>query len=197
MDFFGRRMMMKKLLVLLLVFAMSSVAGAALQISVGGDLNPMDSEIYLTPSETIMLDIWSTIPIASGGEGEGMWALTAQTTDASISGGLAAIAHADWTLIIADDAIGAGVTDLPPGENGVMGGIFTFGSDIPADTAIFDEIIFHCEWMPNDVTVTLWELDAFQQVVGIWDTVVIHQVPEPMTIALLGLGGLFLLRRRR
>jgi len=28
------------------------------------------------------------------------------------------------------------------------------------------------------------------------DTVVIHQVPEPMTMALLGLGCLFLLRRK-
>jgi hypothetical protein len=31
---------------------------------------------------------------------------------------------------------------------------------------------------------------------AVWDTVVIHQVPEPMTICLLGLGGLFLRRRK-
>jgi hypothetical protein len=32
---------------------------------------------------------------------------------------------------------------------------------------------------------------------AILDTVTIHQTPEPMTIGLLGLGGLALLRRRR
>jgi hypothetical protein len=54
-------------------------------------------------------------------------------------------------------------------------------------------LLFHC-FATGDVTITLWDdsegYDTPQ------DTIIIHQVPEPMTIALLGLGGLLLRRRR-
>jgi hypothetical protein len=189
---------MKKLLTLMLVLGMTSMAGAALQISVNGEFNPPESSVIITevPSGVVTLDIWSTVPISPQGEGEGMWALVCQTSGGSISGGQAVISHADWMFIIADDAILGGVTGLAEGENGVFGGIFTFGADIPADTTIYDYIEFHCEG-PGEVVVILYQLDVYQQVIGIWDTVTIHQIPEPATMSLLSLGGLLLLRRRK
>jgi hypothetical protein len=197
MDFFGRRMMMKKLLALLLVFSMSSVAGAALHLSVGGNTHPIDSEIILLFSETISIDIWSDMDITGGGEGEGQLTVAVDTSIGSLSGGIVVPDPVTGqTLMLMDDAVNmVGVTGLPPGYNGVYGAIFTTGDPIAAGT-IFDEIVFHCEMEPDDATIILYSLDSFGQVNGEWDRVIIHQ-PEPMTVALLGLGGLFLLRRRR
>ncbi|MCJ7779047.1 MAG: PEP-CTERM sorting domain-containing protein [Sedimentisphaerales bacterium] len=44
-------------------------------------------------------------------------------------------------------------------------------------------------------TITLWDDSAGYS--SPQDTVVIYEIPEPMTIALLGLGGMALLRKRR
>jgi hypothetical protein len=40
---------MKKLLILMLVLGLTSVAGAALHISVNGNMNPIDSQYTLLP----------------------------------------------------------------------------------------------------------------------------------------------------
>ncbi len=60
--------------------------------------------------------------------------------------------------------------------------------------------IYHCcgpesEW----VTITLWDDAEGYEAEDVQDTILIHQyiIPEPMTIALLGLGGLFLRHRKK
>jgi hypothetical protein len=77
--------MMKKVLVLLLVFGLASVANATLQISVNGVQNPADSDITLEPSQEVILDIWTDadLPFFGGGP----WALVVDTTEGAISGG--------------------------------------------------------------------------------------------------------------
>ena len=186
---------MKKLLILMLVLGLTSIAGAALQISIDGDFHPEDSTIILDVSDTVILDIWSTVPIIPAGEGEGMWALACDTACAIIAGGSVVISHADWAIGIEPDPAGAGIP-LPEGHNGVMGYIYTFGEPIPADTAIYDEIVFHCESLNGPTPVSLYQLDDEGGIVGIWDTVTIHQIPEPASMLLLGLGGLLLRRRK-
>ncbi len=64
---------------------------------------------------------------------------------------------------------------------------------LPVGTLV-DNIIFHCE-VPGDVTLTL--VGDYENGIEVLDTQIIHQLPEPMTMCLLGLGGLFLRRRSK
>lgn len=93
------------------------------------------------------------------------------------------------------------------------------GGYIPAVAAnsypiLMQGLLFHCN-EPTDLTISLLaagagitrlEYDANKNVIGqtviyapgtVLDTIMVHQIPEPMTMSLLGLGGLALLRRRR
>jgi hypothetical protein len=68
-------------------------------------------------------------------------------------------------------------------------------SDAKPDTAngigLLDAKDLHCNFGPSDDVVILWDQDAVEL-----DRILIHQIPEPATIALLGLGGLLLRRRK-
>lgn len=185
---------MKKLMVLMLVLGMASGAVAALQISVGGDKEPIDSEIYLLPSEHLVLDIWTTTRIAPGIGEFGGWALVCQAADATISGGVS-LFPTETGIVIYDGALGAGFP-VAPGEDGVWG-MIALGTipEVPAGAVIFDLIDFHCEWAINDVVINLYST-ADWAIKNLEDSVVIHQIPEPATMLLLGLGGLFLRRRK-
>jgi hypothetical protein len=182
--------MMKKLLALFLILGLASVASATLQISVNGDKEPVDSEIILLgPSDELILDIW-TDSIISAGNGEVVaWELVVAPADGSISGGVSLIPEAGVTIF--DDVTGF---EAEPGTNGVWGGIAMTGQvpQIDAGATIYDDILFHCNGL-GDAVVKLYVGDFVTW--DLVDSVVIHQ-PEPMTIALLGLGGLFLRRRK-
>jgi hypothetical protein len=188
-NVFGRRQMMKKVLVLLLIFALASLASAGLQISVNGHPEPPESyDFGLFPSEIVILDIWTDSPIQPG-VGEGWWALVCNPLDGSMQPGVSVIPEEPGIAIYPGP-----VPALAPNPDGVYGLIaLSTISLIEPGTTIYDDIIFHCH-SPEDVIVTLW----YGPQIGAWvpvDSVVIHQ-PEPMTIALLGLGGLFLRRRK-
>ena len=184
---------MKKLLILVMVLGVASMANATLQISVNGDLEPVDSEITVLPSEYATLDIWTDadIPLFGGVDG---WMLVCDTTVATISGGTAVYVDPGVNLFGAtQDAANC----IPPeGEEGVWGGAMAINGAIAAGTTLFDEIMFHCEGGSDAVISLYYAIDG----VGpgeLYDQVTIHQIiPEPMTMVLLGLGGLFLRRRK-
>jgi hypothetical protein len=59
------------------------------------------------------------------------------------------------------------------------------------------QFIYHCVGPESEyVTITLWDATNDPTYTTPEDTIVIHQIPEPATIALLGLGGLLLRRKK-
>ena len=228
---------MKKLLVLVLVLGMASMASAAFQLSVNGQLAP--DEITLEPSDWIELDIHidpgtvfnggDLAIVLSNNQGRldcadisfpaatmrslvfGMWVLE----DAKGLGGSYAVVEG---LSSAQRTVISGGDLLWNAENnaeleGPWGGGFV--PEVPANSypILMEGLMFHCE-EETDVEISLvalyglgmFEHDVDGGVVGIipiaeagevLDTIMVRQIPEPMTMSLLGLGGLALLRRRR
>jgi hypothetical protein len=86
--------------------------------------------------------------------------------------------------------------NLPAGENGVGGNAFTLDSidGIAADTQLF-ELFFYTANIPGTAVLKLYK-SPDGSTVNLVDSIIVHQIPEPLTLALLGVGGLFLRRRR-
>jgi len=193
---------MKKLLVLMLVASLSALAnGMMLDISVGGFPtvppgtleNPTDSGRILAPSDYIMLDIGSN-GYTPGGADDLYWGLVVRNNyegTITLDSGRVLIGPApDGSSLM------AAVDQDPffPGSGGTYGAIMSTSGVTAAAGIYFDEIIFHCD-SPHDVVVELWStLDGSAFVLE--DAVIIHQIPEPATIALLSLGGLLLRKRK-
>jgi hypothetical protein len=191
---FSMKNFMRNLVVLMMVLGMASLASASLQISVGGDYGVAETSI--TPGTHLTLDIGTTSDITPG-VGEGYYALvaTAGGTIDYTTGFTVAAYSADGGVNVEHSApVSQYVTGLGAGEDGVGGGVLlSLLSSIPAGT-IFDGIDFLCNTQ-GDTTLKLYTLDSSFGVSGVADTVVVHQIPEPVTIALFGLGGLLLRRR--
>jgi hypothetical protein len=171
-------MMMKKVLVLMLVLGIASMATAGLTLTVNGEAAE-DSQILLNPSDYVMIGVNHDggLPRLIGyvtiTEGPGSW-----------TGGYNVYSPPSLT-----SAYGYYLGPITG-----MGDVFLL---MDADATINEigigllaDFEFHCDG-PGEVLITL--SDNLGQVL---DTLIIHQIPEPMTIGLLGLGGLFLRRRK-
>ena len=190
---------MKKLLILMLVLGMASMANALL-ISVNGDTDPEDTSITLAPSQTAVIDIM--------GEGEAppMDAFLIIQGPGSIAGHTM-LYPGSITLYQELEEFAATIPCTPaemlamlagagyPGATDMSFMNFADGAapGLPLVGKLVDDIIFHCEGDdPPDVILSLVSGDF----ATVFDTQIIHQIPEPMTVMLLGLGGLLLRRRK-
>lgn len=181
---------MKKVLVLLLVLGMASAASAALQISLNGDPEPVDSELWLLEGETALLDIWTDADLQMFAGGS--WQLVVGTDVGSIVPG-AVLEYGGYGT--PPQTVDAAAVISPAGMEGIWG-IYSAFAGADAGTVLYDQILFTCEG-EGDAIIQLWDAPDGAAPTTMHDQIIIHQIPEPATICLLGLGGLALLRRRK
>ena len=191
---------MKKFLALVLILGMAQVASAGFLISVDGVVDPPDTSIELLPSEYAMIDIHTDGTESQQAvwlvcEGPGVfqsagvlnpavgWAAVATSTLYTTGDGSGIV---EWFAM--DPPDGMGYTNTSSVVNPEF---FLAAAGLLPAGMLIDEIAFHCEG-PGEVLLTLLN-ENFE----LMDTQLIHQIPEPMTMALLGLGGLALIRRRK
>jgi hypothetical protein len=191
---------MKKLLVLMLVASLCALANGVqmtLQISVGNNPEPEDSTIFLMPSESLALDIWSPNGWQNNGDNVYFGLVFADETicPATISGGVYHVGPAPDL----SKPLGAGNDQFFPGSGGIYGQFMCM--TVPGTAGIFvDYAVLHCEGPggipPHDTVIQLWTTADDWESVQMQDQVIIHCIPEPATIALLSLGGLLLRKRK-
>jgi hypothetical protein len=213
--------MMKKLLVLMLILATASVANAQMKLSVDGQ--PAPDTITLATSDTITLDITLDSGILyMGGDLEIHLSNSQGSLDDS---GISFITKPLTRQYFEDPPLGwyngnrnwdiqwsvfsSSDTDVKM-TGGNMPGLTA--NTVGAYT-LMTGLVFHCD-EATDVIIDLIAYgtvgyviytgdpptDAGTEVIyskgTIIDSIHVTQIPEPMTIVLLGLGGLFLRRRK-
>lgn len=175
-------MIMKKLVALFLVLGLVTVTNAALTIGVS------DQDRILAPSETATISIsgdGQTSPgqfymgIGTGGPGS----LNIDTAVILYGGNSKSLAWIDDqgiadVLGLTNPFLGVELNDVPQTP-----------PPAPLTGTLVDGIVFHCDGQGN-VVISLFDGDG-----NLLDSVVIQQTPEPITLALLGLGGLFIRRK--
>jgi len=185
-KFFGWRMIMKKLVVLILVLGLATMANAALTLSVGTDTLDPDgvntttisiSGDGLTPGGSFYLGI------DAGSAGTGVLDLDGTITWTYTGG-------TKNTLMIDDTEAAAAFNVTNPFTNVEMGD-YPLPPTVPIalDGLLVSGIGFTCTGV-GDVNLMLYDGE-----INLLDSIVISQVPEPITLALLGLGGLFIRRK--
>jgi hypothetical protein len=225
--------MMKKLLVLMLVLGLAATASAlpvGFSLKVAYDMpdgsappaenyfDPVDSELYLLPSQTLWIGIYNSTAGVKGqlqkpmlmlgivqppqGSANTVW-LTDKVAqykgapgDPQVEGVSPPFYRGDPLVEGAPANEYLGITDFwDDGSLYVdlwLSDLSDGKPDTGNDIGVLDAKDLHCEFGPSDDTIILWSQDAEEL-----DRIVIHQIPEPATIALLGLGGLMLRRRKK
>ena len=178
---------------MLAVLAIANVANAGFILSVDGVVDPEDSTVYVLDSETVIIDIHAVNETGSTGgwlliQGPGSIDASNPTNlwEQSSANNMSDPPLPTYISVLANSFGIQGVVDIIEWEVKDTSDPF----DDPGTGKMIDGLIFHCNGT-DDVILTLMDLEL-----TVFDTQVIHQTPEPLSIALLGLGGLFLRRRK-
>jgi hypothetical protein len=185
---------MKKLLVVVSILGMASVASADLIFTVDGE--PQPDEIGVLPSDEITLDLH----LADGEDilqYQLMYQLSNEQAEFLIDGVVFPWASLAEGKINAWDQDGHIISWVEIAASNLFSAV-----DGPLD--LMDGLVIHC-LSTADVVLTVLVSENTQingqtiPIDTVMHTLTIHQsaIPEPTTLALLGLGGLSLLRRRR
>jgi hypothetical protein len=186
---------MKKLLVLMLVLGMASFANADLILTING--SPAPDAITLTTSETIELDVDLV-------QGETILGYDLSVVVSNAQGALSSLdinLHPENGFLIVPKM----VKDLPQ-EYRFTGGDYPGMPGKDGPLILLSGLMFHCE-EATPVEITLVSRGVLLKETGqpafeeygdgyVFDRIAVTQIPEPATMLLLGLGGLFLRRRK-
>jgi hypothetical protein len=206
---------MKKLLVLLISLCLVTNALAVIEFSLQQETTGAHEVFNVDESDIIWIDIYAknmvggTVDLMNTGQID--IAITGPATFAGTTVDQVTYGNTWWPMMAPTYQIMnyTSATTLQA-TFGYLPSSHTAALDLALDAIVIDHIGIHCEG-PGLVTVAItaagddpygdavyW--DGSQIVVDTASTVgaavTIHQTPEPMTIALLGLGGLFLRRRK-
>jgi hypothetical protein len=179
---------MKKSIIITLVMVITSIANAEMLISVNGVIDPPETQFFTGPSGIFTIDIWG-----DGQSEQGLYWVGINRGDP------ASLNFDNATILYPGNSVEIGVIDDDElaqelGFNNIFAYFLladTHSPPPPLQGTLVDQILFHCEgFWPPDATIML-----LSEELSLMDTQVIH-VPEPMTVVLLGLGGLMMRRRR-
>jgi hypothetical protein len=191
--------MMKSLAVFGFIFLLAASVNAALMISVNGVIEPPLAEIEVQPDETAVIGIHgdglTPPPIGLYLFVEGPGRIKGHTI--VYRGSLSL--YEDYSP---EDPHIPELPDLVKLYRDLLGmpdlmdlSYITLADGVvpmaPLEGLLVDDIILHCDGL-GDVTLSLISDDF----ATIYDTQDIQQIPEPMTLLLLGVGGLFAVARQ-